>query len=183
VEEGELVMDCRTSSTKKEEPELLRCREKIEKVKDLLVDEAVIKKKINELKIKIIQLENCLKNKFNIEFIVIYHNKDTFLGQYYPEDDYDISYTFKYCDNWKEKLEEAMSKFSDLIFKEVEQLKQYGITNYSLEALCRKIDWALKIKNTYFQYLKDFVDNRNLFITALENLSDRYPVSIPEFAV
>ena len=69
-----------------------------------IVDEAVIKKKIDELKIKIIQLENCLKNKFNIEFIVIYHNKDTFLGQYYPEDDYDISYTFKYCDNWKEKL-------------------------------------------------------------------------------
>jgi len=75
-----------------------------------------------------------------------------------------------------------MGKFSDLIFEEVERLKQYGITNYSLEALCRKIDWALKIKNTYFQHLKDFVDNRNLFITALENLSDRYLVSIPEFA-
>ncbi len=74
-----------------------------------------------------------------------------------------------------------MSKFSDLIFEEVERLKQYGITNYSLEALCRKIDWALKIKNTYFPHLKDFVDNRNLFITALENLSDRYLVSIPEF--
>ena len=74
-----------------------------------------------------------------------------------------------------------MSKFCDLIFEEVERLKQYGITNYSLEALCRKIDWALKIKNTYFPHLKDFVDNRNLFITALENLSDRYLVSIPEF--
>ena len=74
-----------------------------------------------------------------------------------------------------------MSKFSDLIFEEVERLKQYSITDYSLEVLCRKIDWALKIKNFYFRYLKDFVDDRKLFITALENLSDRYPVSIPEF--
>jgi len=75
-----------------------------------------------------------------------------------------------------------MGKFSDLIFEEVERIKQYGITNHSLEVLCRKIDWALKIKTCFFQHLKDFVDDRNLFITALENLSTRYPVSIPEFA-
>jgi len=74
-----------------------------------------------------------------------------------------------------------MGKFSDLIFEEVERIKQYGITNHSLEVLCCKLDWALKIKTCFFQHLKDFVDNRNLFITALENLSDRYLVSIPEF--
>ena len=75
-----------------------------------------------------------------------------------------------------------MGKFSDLIFEEVERIKQYGITNHSLEVLCRKIDWTLKIKTCFFQHLKDFVDDRNLFITALENLGTRYPVSIPEFA-
>jgi len=75
-----------------------------------------------------------------------------------------------------------MSKFYELIKNEFALLvERYEMTDYLLEVFCCKIKWALKIKNSYFRYLKDFVNDRGLFITALENLSDRYPVSIPEF--
>jgi len=49
--------------------------EPLEKMKkDILINEAIIKKKIDELKIEIIQLEDCLKNKFGIDINEIRKN-------------------------------------------------------------------------------------------------------------
>lgn len=74
-----------------------------------------------------------------------------------------------------------MSKFCELIKNEFALIERYEMTDYLLEAFCCKIKWALKIKNTYFRHLKDFVNDRELFITALENLSAQHSLSVPDF--
>ena len=60
-----------------------------------------------------------------------------------------------------------MSNFYRLIAKESEKL--HGITtDYPLLEFLAKVEWALSIKNTYFNKVKDFINDRELFAQVLK---------------
>jgi len=71
-----------------------------------LVDRKRVNKAISELenKLNILKQFRDRKDLSNVTIELVYHNKDTFTGQYYAEDDYDMKCEFAYNDNWKNIL-------------------------------------------------------------------------------
>ena len=69
-----------------------------------------------------------------------------------------------------------MNRFSSLIKKEFDKVEKRNFTDVALENLCHKIDWAMRIKYTFFPLLKDAIDNKKVFIAIVKDFN-----GLPDF--
>lgn len=71
-----------------------------------LIDRKKVNKAMSELEGKLNTLKQ-FKDKQDLSSVtieIVYHNKDTYRGQYYPEENYDMKCEFPYNDNWRNTL-------------------------------------------------------------------------------
>ena len=69
-----------------------------------------------------------------------------------------------------------MDKFSSLIKKEFDKVERRNFTDFALEDLCHKIDWAMRIKHTFFPLLKDTINNKKVFAAIVKDFN-----GLPDF--